>query len=294
MAVDTALITQFSNLLHVKAQQMTTRLMGKCPIKPIIGDVLAYDGTGIVEARTVNSRNPIINPVNPDYTRRKLTRDRVIVELIVDNRDVRGMFEDPTSKLVDDCMYGIMRKADKIGITALTANVLTGKDMDTSVSFASDGGQTVDATGGFTYAKLLELSANFKKNEVGIDVAEQIYMGMSEQEEATLLNISQLTSGDFSRDYVVEKGKIVRALGMDIILFGSGVDLPQLSVAAAVRDNFAFTPKGLMYGMSKQFSVKVIEDYPGYVESTYIQVLGELGAVRTDGQRVQKLQTTAT
>ena len=46
--------------------------------------------------------------------------------------------------------------------------------------------------------------------------------------------------------------------------------------------------------MSKQFTVKVQPDYPGYVESTYIQVLGEIGAVRTDGQRVQKLQTTAT
>lgn len=294
MAVDTALITQFSNLLHVKAQQMKTRLMGKCPIKPITGDNFAYDGTGLLTARTVNDRNPLINPVNPDYTRRKMTRDRVIVELIVDNRDVRGMFEDPTSKLVDDCMFAIMRKADKIGITALTAAVLTGKDMDTSVSFATDGGQTVDATAGLTFAKMLEINSNFKKNEVGIDIPEPIYLGMSEQEESTLLNISQLTSGDFSRDYVVEKGKIIRALGMDIILFGSGVDVPQLSVTSAVRDNFAFTPKGLMYGMSKQFSVKVESDYPGYVESTYIQVLGEIGAVRTDGQRVQKVQTTAT
>jgi len=267
--------------------------MGKCPIKPITGDNFAYDGTGLLEARTVNARNPLINPVNPDYTRRKMTRDRVIVELIVDNRDVRGMFEDPTSKLVDDCMFAIMRKADKIGITAMMAAVLTGKDMDTSVSFATDGGQTVDATSGLTYLKMLEINSNFKKYEVGIDMPEPIYIGMSEQEEATLLNISQLTSGDFSRDYVVEKGKIVRALGTEIILFGSGVDSPQLPVASSVRDNFAFTPKGLMYGMSKNFTVKVIPDYPGYVESTYIQVLGEIGAVRTDGQRVQKIQTTA-
>jgi len=268
--------------------------MGKCPIKPITGDDFAYDGTGLLTARTVNDRNPLINPVNPDYTRRQMTRDRVIVELMVDNRDVRGMFDDPTSKLVDDCMYAIMRKADKIGITAMHASVKTGKDFGTTVSYATDGGQTVDATGGLTIAKMLEINSNFKKNEVGISIPEPIYIGMSEQEEATLLNISQLTSGDFSRDYVLEKGKIVRALGMEIILFGSGVDSPQLPVASTTRDNFAFTPKGLMYGMSKNFTVKVQPDYPGYVESTYIQVLGEIGAVRTDGQRVQKLQTTAT
>jgi hypothetical protein len=293
MAVDTALITQFSNLLHVKAQQMQTRLMGKCPVIPMSGDDFAYDGTGLMEARTVNERNPLIAPVNPEFTRRKLTRDRVVVELIVDNRDVRGMFEDPSSKLVDDCMFAIMRKADKIGITAMHAAVLTGKSFGTSVSFATDGGQTVDATGGLTYAKLLEISRNFKKNEVGIDMPEDVYFGISDNEEQTLLNISQLTSGDFSREYVVDQGKITKAVGMNLILFGSGVDNPQLAVDGGVRDCFALTPKGLMYGMSKQFSVKVIPDYPGYVESTYIQVLGELGAVRTDGLRVQKVQTTA-
>jgi hypothetical protein len=293
MAVDTALITQFSNLLHTKAQQMKTRLMGKCPIIPISGDHFAYDGTGLLEARTVNERNPLFAPVNPDFTRRKMTRERVVVELIVDNRDVRGMFEDPSSKLVDDCMFAIMRKADKIGITALHAAVLTGKSFGTSVSFATDGGQTVDATGGFTYLKLLDIIANFKKNDVGLDMPEEIYLGISEQEEKTLLNISQLTSGDFSREYAVEKGVISKAVGMNIILFGSNADTPQLPVASSTRDCFAMTPKGLTYGMSKQFSVKVIPDYPGYVESTYIQVLGELGAVRTDGERVQKIQTTA-
>jgi hypothetical protein len=267
--------------------------MGKCPIMPMSGDDFAYDGTGLLEARTVNERNPLIAPVNPDFTRRKLTRDRIVVELIVDNRDVRGMFEDPSSKLVDDCMFAIMRKADKIGITAMTAAVLTGKSFGTSVTFASDGGQTVDATAGLTYLKLLEIIDNFKKNEVGLDMPEEIYFGLSNQEVKTLMNISQLTSGDFSREYVVDKGTIVRACGMNLIEFGSGVDNPQLAVASAVRDCFALTPKGLLYGMSKQFGVKVIPDYPGYVESTYIQVLGEIGAVRTDGKRIQKVQTTA-
>ena len=294
MAVDTALITQFSNLLHTTAQQMKTRLMGKCQIMPITGDSFAYDGTGIVEARTVNERNPLIDPVNPDFTRRKLTRDRIVVELIVDNRDVRGMFEDPSSKLVQDCMFAIMRKADKVGITAAHAAVLTGKDFGTSVSFATDGGQTVDATAGLTFAKLLEMKDNFKEKEVGLDMPEDMFFGCTEQEETAMLNLTQLTSRDFTRDYTVDNGKISRVMDMGVILFGSGVDYPQLPVAAAVRDCFALSTKGLLYGMSKQFSVQVIEDYPGYIESTYIRVLGEIGAVRTDGQRVQKIQTTAT
>lgn len=294
MAVDTALITQFSNLLHVKAQQMTTRLMGRCQILPITGENFAYDGVGSLVAKTNNSRNPLIDPQNPDYTRRKLTTDRVLVEIIVDNRDARRMFEDPSSRLVNECMYAIMRKADKIGITANHASVYTGKDFGTTVTFASDGGATVDATAGLTYAKLLEVKDNFKSKEVGLEMPEDILLGLTEQEETSLLNLTQLTSGDFVRDYNVEKGKVSRALGMEIILFGSGTDNPQLPVASTTRDCFAMSTRGLIYGMSKEFNVTVTENHPNYVESTYIRVMGDLGAVRADGARVQKLQTLAT
>ena len=294
MAVDTALINQFSNLLHVEAQQMKTRLMGKCQILPITGENFMYDGVGMLEAKTNNSRNPLIDPQNPDYKRRKLSTDRILVELIVDNRDVRRMFEDPSSKLVQECMFAIMRKSDKIGITALHDTVYTGKAADTAVTFATDGGLTVDATAGLTYSKLLEVKDNFKKKEVGLDMPEDLYIGCTEQEETAMLKISELTSGDFVRDFPVENGRIANVFGMGIILFGSGVDTPQLSVTSSVRDNFAFSTKGLIYGMSKEFKVTVIENHPNYVESTYIQVLGDIGAVRTDGARVQKLQTTAT
>jgi len=291
--IDNVLITQFSNLLHVEAQQTKSRLMGRFPSVPVTADEWAYDGTGTVTARTANERNPRISPVNPDFSRRRMLRDRIVVELIVDNRDVRGMFENPSSKLVRDCMYAIYRKADAIGISALFADVSTGRRFDTTVTFAGGGGQTVNATAGLTYAKLLEIRANFRKNEVGTDMPENILIGISEQEETQLFNITQLTSGDFSRNYVVDKGQVVQVLGMDLVTFGSNVDNPQLSVAAAVRDCFAASSQGLIYGMSKEFGVKVIPDYPGYIESTYIQVLGEIGAVRTDEDRIQKVTTTA-
>jgi len=291
--IDNVLITQFSNLLHVQAQQTKSRLMGRFRSIPMTGDEWAYDGTGQVQARTANERNPRINPTNPDFTRRRMLRDRVVVELIVDNRDVRGMFENPSSKLVRDCMYAIYRKADAIGIAALFADVATGRRFDTTVTFAGGGGQTVNATAGLTYAKLLEIRENFRSKEVGTDMPENIVLGISEQEETQLFNITQLTSGDFSRQYVVDKGQVVSALGMDIVTFGSAVDNPQLAVASSVRSCFAASTEGIIYGMSKEFGVKVIPDYPGYIESTYIQVLGEIGAVRADEDRVQKVTTTA-
>lgn len=293
MAVDTALITQFSNLLHVKAQQTQTRLMGRCQIMPITGENFAYDGVGSLVAKTNNSRNPLIDPQNPDYLRRKLTTDRILVEIIVDNRDARRMFEDPSSRLVNECMFAIMRKADKIGIDAAHATVYTGKDFSTSVTFAADGGQTVDATGGFTYQKLLDIKDNFKEKEVGLEMPENLLFLCTEQEETSMLKLSELTSRDFTSAYTVDAGKVAKAMGMDVILFGSGTDNPQLAVASSVRDCIAMSTRGLIYGMSKEFNVTVIENHPSYVESTYIRVMGDLGAVRTDGVRVQKVQTVA-
>lgn len=293
MSVDTALITQFSNLLHVKAQQMKTRLMGRCQILPVKGESMAYDGTGIVEAKTNNSRNPRIDPQDPDFSRRKLTTDRVLVELVVDNRDARRMFEDPTSKLVQDCMYAMMRKGDRVGIAALFASVYTGKDFSSTVTFAADGGATVDATAGLTFDKLLEITGNFKGEEVGLDMPEELLFLCSEQEEETMMNLSQLTSRDFTREYTVDQGKIAKALGMDVVLFGSATDNPMLPVTSSIRDCAALSTKGLIYGLSESFKVTVIPDHPNYVESTYIRVLADIGAVRTDGQRVQKVQTTA-
>lgn len=290
--IDNVLITQFTNLLHVQAQQMKTRLMGRLPLIPMTGDEWAYDGTGVLTARTVNERNPKVDPVNPEFTRRRMLRDRIVVELIVDNRDVRGMFEDPNSKLVRDCLFAIYRKADKIGIEAMFADVATGRRFTSTVTFAGGGGQTVTATAGLTYAKLLEIIENFRKKEVGIDMPEDIIIGLTEQEETQLFNITQLTSGDFSRNYVVDKGKVVQVMGMDLICFGSGVDNPQLPVASSVRQCFALSTMGMVYGMSKEFAVQVIPNYPGYIESTYIQVLGEIGAVRTDELRAQKVTTT--
>ena len=48
--IDTALVTQFSDMVHVRAQQMKSRLRQHFAIRKMTGDVWAYDGIGIVDA----------------------------------------------------------------------------------------------------------------------------------------------------------------------------------------------------------------------------------------------------
>lgn len=55
-SIDQALITQFSDLVHQEAQQMTSHLKPFVQMKQMSGDIWAYDGLGRVDAREVNGR----------------------------------------------------------------------------------------------------------------------------------------------------------------------------------------------------------------------------------------------
>ena len=53
---DVHLITEFSVMMHVKAQQIKARLRPFVQIKPMNGDLFAYDGIETVEARELFGR----------------------------------------------------------------------------------------------------------------------------------------------------------------------------------------------------------------------------------------------
>lgn len=89
--IDNLLITQFSDMLHVKAQQIRARLRPFVNIKPMVGDVFAYDGIGNVEAREVNGRVVPTQFDDIDHNRRKIRRRRFVVTLPIDASDVRGL-----------------------------------------------------------------------------------------------------------------------------------------------------------------------------------------------------------
>ena len=50
--IDSALITQFSDMVHVRAQQMRSRLRQHFLVRKMTGDQWAYDGIGIVRWRS--------------------------------------------------------------------------------------------------------------------------------------------------------------------------------------------------------------------------------------------------
>lgn len=290
--IDNNLIIQFADLLHVKAQQIRARFRPFVKIKQMTGDVFAYDGLGSVEAQEVQGRvqPTVFNEI--EHNRRKIKRRRFVVTLPIDDSDVRALLLDPESEYAEACIRAMERVFDRVGAEAAFADVETGRDFATTVTAAADGVVTVDASAGLTYAKLLEIKQNWIDNDVGTDINEMFVLAISGDEHTALMQETELTSGDFSRAFVVDRGEIVRAVGIEIVVFAANAPSPILNVTGGgLRNNMAFAGRGLCYGISKDMTIK-IQDRPDYIDTKQVQITGILGAVRTEGVLMQQVDTT--
>lgn len=289
--VETAQVIQFSSAVHVASQQMKARFAPMFEVKQLSGKVYAYDGVGSIEAQELNGRFNRVNFSDLQITRRKIGRRRFSLTLPFDEDDASKVLINQEREFSQACAMAMARVYDRIGIEAAGATVYTGEEMDTAVTFTSDGGQTVTATGGLTYDHLLTIIQNFIDAEVGNDMLEDFIFCISGDEHTALMKETELTSGDYNRQMNVEKGSIVEAVGMKLIKFAGNAVSPILSVSGGVRTCLAMSTRGLCYAMPKQFEIKV-QDRTDLVQTKQVQVNWTLGAVRTEGVLVQKVSTT--
>lgn len=291
-SIDAVAVTQFSDRVHVAAQQSKARLRPHVEIIPMKGESFAYDGIGTAEATELVGRHQPVVFSDIEHKRRKIARRRFVLTLPIDAADARGILLNPQSQYANACARAMERVFDRIVVESMFADVLTGREMGTTVTYANDGGVTVTATAGLTYAKLVEINKNFIDREVGNENAEQLVMGITGDEDSALLQETELVSGDFSRAYAAEKGRMMQAAGINMIHFAGAVARPILDVTAGVRTSFVMCSKrAIVVGMSKEMSVKV-DNRPDLVETTQVQIIFDLGAVRTEGVLIEKVTTT--
>lgn len=289
--IENVYITQFSDNLHIEAQQTIARTRPYVMMKRLEAEKFYYDGLGSIRSREIQGRHVAVAFDDIEFRRRKINKRRFAVTVPVDKEDVRSMLTDPQSDLAKACVAEMERVFDRIVVEAALATVYTGKDATTAVTATSDGVVTVNATAGLTYDKLLEIQKNWIDNEVGNEGMTDTVLMISGDEHSALMGETKLISGDYTRQFAVEKGRIQTALGMDLIKFGASVQEPILSVSGGVRSCIAMAKNAVCVGIAKNWDVKVQERTDLY-ETWQIQVTGTLGAVRTEGVLVQKVTTT--
>lgn len=294
-SITDVMITAFADSVHEVAQQKQTRLSPYAESILVDAEDFAYDSLGTVEARRVTGRySPIVfNDI--EHGRRQLKPEYFEVVLPIDDKDVEQVLTDPEGRYVQAMVSAMNRRRDKIIYDALFASIKTGRNFGTTVTAATDGVVTVDATGGVTYEKLLELSENFIDNEVsaGDGVTPNIILGISGQEHTKLMGEMELISGDYSKQFAIDAGRISTALGMKVMLFGDNSSLPIIDVTGGTADCFAMAIGGVAVGINKNMEID-IKDRPDLSKTKQVQIGMYLGAVRTEGKLVQKFQTTRT
>jgi hypothetical protein len=292
--IDPVKVTQFSDMIHVAAQQTQSRLKPYMKLRTFDkGEDMAYDSIGQVTGQIQNTRfQPIVHSA-PVWGRRKIGKDRFYCAIPIDDLDKLDAICDPQSEYHTVAAAELRRFMDRISIAAAFADVLTGKNFGTTVDATTDGVLEVDATAGLTYEKLLEADENFIDNEIGNEAPAKKLICITGQEHTALMKETELTSGDFSRQYSIEKGVMQSALGFDLLKFGGRGGSPMIEVN---EDDERLCPVisegGICVGIQREFFVEV-EKRTDLLNTWQLVISSIAGAVRTEGKRVQLLKTTA-
>ncbi len=289
------------NLLKIP-QQSGTRLFGGFSEVTVEGLQLFVDGIAPVDYRIDNSQNAPSVGTAANYFRRKLDTDRMIIEVDYDEHWFKKTTSsNPSAIITREMMNASFRFLDKVGIQAAFASVKYGQNGGSTLTFAQDNGITIDATGGFTDLLLRKINHRFTGTEVvepnGMN---NVRFCISEDEQYDMGGITNLVSGDFQRLYPADANGMPngsgfqKAYGMNMVSFGAQAETGKmLAEASGVRDCISFGNDALLYGMALDgVTFEVIPLTETKISTVRLRMTLTAGAVRSDGRKVIKFQTT--
>lgn len=287
-------IIEFSEQVHVRVQQAQSRLRPYVKEMSLKGKAAAYDGIGTIELGELSGRYNNVVFSELEHWRRKITKKRFGAALPIDGYDLNERLTNPESGYADALAMAAKRQMDRVIVAAMFADVKTGEDFENTVTYANDGGLTVDCTAGLTYEKLLEIHRNFIDGDVGNDNDVSMVMGITGDEHTALMSELELTNSDYSRQMVVDGGSIQKAAGINLVKFAdtgaNGAD-PILPIVGGNRTSFCMVQGAICMAINMDWSIKV-QDRNDKYSTKQVIIEGVLGAVRTEGKLIQKVTFT--
>lgn len=294
-SIDQALVTQFSDMVYEQAQQMETRLSPIAETVQVSGKDYAVERLDKVEAIEITERHADTVAQDITHSRRQLAMREFRTTILLDEFDDVSTLIDPQRGYAVAIASAMSRQKDRIIAGAAFADVKTGRNFGTTVTFGNDDGLTVAAnvgsTTGLNYDKILEAHENFINNNVGVDLDEDKYLLIAGQQHTNMMNETELTSGDFMREYAIEQGRIKNAAGFSVIPFSGTDSAPIIGKSGNDREVIALARGGIKFGVSKDMSLR-INERPDKNNLIQLQASMFIGAVRVDGRRVQKIVCT--
>lgn len=214
----------------------------------------------------------------------------------VDEKDIQEVLMDPKGEIQANMLRRLNRTWDVDCVNAMFAPVEVGgmEGQTEFLSFAADGGTTIDMTAGATYEKLLEIKETLIDREVINEGPIKLYMTIDGTMNTQFLNELELTSGDYTTANNAETGEIQTAVGITFIRYGSGSDVPDpiLPVAGGVRTGYCAATGAMKFVIQDELETIVDKD-PTRHHTWRIMTYMRYGFLRMDARKILKVTTTA-
>lgn len=238
---------------------------------------------GAVTAQEVTERHQKVNFTDPPHDSRWVTPRDFYVASGVDGQDVERRLTDPTGNYSKSQAAGIKRKQDDLIISAFFASAMTGEDGNTSVSFATDGGQTVVVgTTGMSIDKMRQGKTYLRAAEA-LENGDMVVMAIAAQQHDDLMSQTQLINLDYSSRPRLENDEIVSFLGTRII------DSQRLALNGSGHQRIPMWCKSGMALQKWQGIRAKVEPRPDLVDTIQIKTIATFDATRTQGGKVVEI-----
>lgn len=283
---------EFGKEVHVLAQERMAKFLPYVKMQDFRGEDFAYDRFGVLADQEIVERFQPIQLQDASWDRRWMAPRFFAVAVGVDEKDVQKMLRNPGQELATGCVDALMRRKDNLIYNAATANVNVGKSAaaTTPLTFANDGGITIDASGGFGFGTLQTIKQNFVDNAVATETEVDVALTVDGKRMANLMAEQELTSFDYATDKPVASGTMGQAYGMKLLPFASGVTTyaPLLTLTSGERTLIALAENGIVFA-NGIISIRIEKRIDMYNSPT--QIIAEMVAcaMRTEGARVQSV-----
>lgn len=279
MAVDTALVRQYSDNILLLSQQLLPKLKATVYLKADAkGEMEFQDQLASEEAQEKIARNEQVVNSDPNYARRKITPRYFYKAPLLDSWDKVQLVKDPTNEIVQNNAGALARAQDNVIAAAFFATAYGGKEGTTTYTLPS-GNIIANGGAGLTVAKLLSAKQILDKGEVP---AGDRTCSVTSKQLQDLLAITQITSADYNSVRALVEGQIDTFLGFKFVLS------ERMPVASSIRKCAAYHRTGMVLGTWIDLKTS-IDELPGKHFSWQIYAGQSYGATRLEEAKVVEI-----
>lgn len=220
-----------------------------------------------------------------EHTSRWITGRTYDCAILVDRLDTLKMIYDPTNPYTERMREAAQRRLDQIIIETFYADMRSGKDGSTIVSFPA-GNIVAHGGTGLTVAKLRSLRKLMKKRQVDFRTMRPI-IAVTAEEVDDLLGETTIQSVDFNQVKPLVDGEVTSYMGFNFVPYEDNGDdrIYQFQSGTTVRRLPVWTPDGMHVGMWDDLTI-IINNRAD--KNNIKQIHGEFtaGAARIDEDHV--------